>query len=222
MGLRRDRSQVFGRVATVNVAFDPNLVDSKYESNPVFSIFGALDLTFIVKIILSLFAILFTYDAIVGEKEKGTLKLTLSNNVPRDRLILGKVIGGFISLLIQAISANGMARDGPLGLQSRSAPLSGVRRSTNRPRASAGRHQVRRLHPTRGPGQGQSGVQRERNGHRPGPDHASGPGGDRLQPRRYDDRGGRLRQGPHLLRVTAYQAFSTWSSQTSSSGFSRR
>jgi len=36
-------------VASVNIAYDPNLVDSKYESNPVFSVFGALDLTFIVK-----------------------------------------------------------------------------------------------------------------------------------------------------------------------------
>lgn len=96
-------NEAVGRVATVNIAYDPSLVDSKYESNPVFSVFGALDLMFIVKIVLSLFAILFTYDAIVGEKEKGTLKLTLSNRVPRDRLILGKVIGGFISLLIPLI-----------------------------------------------------------------------------------------------------------------------
>ena len=96
-------SEAVGRVASVNIAYDPNLVDSKYESNPVFSIFGALDLTFIVKIVLSLFAILFTYDAIVGEKERGTLKLTLSNKVPRDRLIMGKVIGGYISLLIPLI-----------------------------------------------------------------------------------------------------------------------
>jgi ABC-type transport system involved in multi-copper enzyme maturation permease subunit len=95
--------EAVGRVASVNIAYDPNLVDSKYESNPVFSVFGALDLTFIVKIVLSLFAILFTYDAIVGEKERGTLKLTLSNRVPRDKLILGKVIGGFISLLIPLI-----------------------------------------------------------------------------------------------------------------------
>jgi len=96
-------TEAVGRVATVNIAYDPNLVDSKYESNPVFSIFGALDLSFIVKIVLSLFAILFTYDAIVGEKERGTLKLTLSNRVPRDRLIMGKVIGGYISLLIPLI-----------------------------------------------------------------------------------------------------------------------
>ncbi len=96
-------SEAVGRVASVNIAYDPNLIDSKYESNPVFSVFGALDLTFIVKIVLSLFAILFTYDAIVGEKERGTLKLTLSNKVPRDRLIMGKVIGGYISLLIPLI-----------------------------------------------------------------------------------------------------------------------
>jgi ABC-type transport system involved in multi-copper enzyme maturation permease subunit len=92
--------EAVGRVAPVNIAADPNLIDSKYSSNPVFAVFGALDLMFIVKIVLSLFAILFTYDAIVGEKEKGTLKLALSNDVPRDRLILGKAIGGYISLLL--------------------------------------------------------------------------------------------------------------------------
>jgi ABC-type transport system involved in multi-copper enzyme maturation permease subunit len=92
--------EAVGRVAPINIAQDPNLVDSKYGSNPVFAVFGPLDLMFIVKIVLSLFAILFTYDTIVGEKEKGTLKLALSNDVPRDRLILGKAIGGYISLLI--------------------------------------------------------------------------------------------------------------------------
>jgi ABC-type transport system involved in multi-copper enzyme maturation permease subunit len=92
--------EAVGRVAPVNPAYDPNLIESKYSSNPVFAVFGPLDLMFIVKIVLSLFAILFTYDAIVGEKEKGTLKLALSNDVPRDRLILGKAIGGYISLLL--------------------------------------------------------------------------------------------------------------------------
>jgi len=95
--------EAVGRVATVNVAFDPSLTESKYSSNPIFAVFGPLDLSFIVKIVLSLFAILFTYDAIVGEKERGTLKLALSNRVPRDRLILGKAIGGFVSLLIPLV-----------------------------------------------------------------------------------------------------------------------
>ena len=92
-----------GRSATVNIAFDPKLIDSKYNSNPVFAIFGPLDLTLIVRIVLSLFAILFTFDAIVGEKERGTLKLTLSNRVPRDQVILGKAIGSFVSLLVPLV-----------------------------------------------------------------------------------------------------------------------
>lgn len=92
-----------GRNATVNIAYDPTLIDSKYDSNPVFAIFGPLDLTLIVKIVLSLFAILFTFDAIVGEKERGTLKLTLSNRVPRDQVILGKAIGSFFSLLVPLV-----------------------------------------------------------------------------------------------------------------------
>ncbi len=95
--------EAVGRVANVNIAFDPSMIESKYSSNPIFAVFGSLDLSFIVKIVLSLFAILFTYDAIVGEKERGTLKLALSNNVPRDRLVLGKAIGGFVSLLIPLV-----------------------------------------------------------------------------------------------------------------------
>lgn len=68
-----------------------------------FAIFGPLDLLLIVKIVLSLFAILFTFDAIVGEKERGTLKLTLANSVPRDQFILGKAIGSFVSLLVPLV-----------------------------------------------------------------------------------------------------------------------
>jgi len=92
-----------GRNARITTAFDPKLIDSKYDSNPVFAIFGPLDLTLIVKIVLSLFAILFTFDAIAGEKEMGTLKLTLSNQVPRDQLILGKTIGSLVSLLVPLV-----------------------------------------------------------------------------------------------------------------------
>ena len=95
--------EAVGRVANVNIAYDPSMIESKYSSNPIFAVFGPLDLSFIVKIVLSLFAILFTYDAIVGEKERGTLKLALSNRLPRDRLILGKAIGGFVSLLIPLV-----------------------------------------------------------------------------------------------------------------------
>ena len=88
------------RVGTSIDAPDPKLIDSKYDSNPVFAVFGPLDLTLIVKIVLSLFAVLFTFDAVAGEKERGTLKLTLSNPVPRDQLILGKAVGSLVSFLV--------------------------------------------------------------------------------------------------------------------------
>jgi ABC-type transport system involved in multi-copper enzyme maturation permease subunit len=95
--------EAVGRQSRVNTAIDPTMEDSKYSTSPIFAVFGALDLSFIVKIVLSLFAILFTFDAIVGEKERGTLKLALSNRVPKDKIILGKAIGGFVSLLIPLI-----------------------------------------------------------------------------------------------------------------------
>ena len=89
-----------GRVATVNTVNEEGITDSKLNANPVYAIFGELDLAFIVKIVLSLLALLYTFDAVCGEKERGTLKLSLANSLPRDQLLLGKAIGSFVSLLI--------------------------------------------------------------------------------------------------------------------------
>jgi ABC-type transport system involved in multi-copper enzyme maturation permease subunit len=50
--------------------------------------------------VLSLFAILFGYDAINGEKERGTLRLSFANPVPRDQYILGKIVGSFLALIV--------------------------------------------------------------------------------------------------------------------------
>lgn len=74
--------------------------ESKYNEDPVYAAFRFLDLNFLFQIILSLFAILFTYNAVSGEKENGTLRLIFSNAVPRDKFILGKIIGSFVSLTI--------------------------------------------------------------------------------------------------------------------------
>ncbi len=73
--------------------------------NPLFVLFNAPDLTYIVNVVMSLLAILFTFDAISGEKEQQTLKLMLSNSVPRDLLVVGKWIGGYISLLLPFLVA---------------------------------------------------------------------------------------------------------------------
>jgi ABC-type transport system involved in multi-copper enzyme maturation permease subunit len=76
---------------------------SHYEKNPVAMLFPIMDLAFVAGVIMSLLAIAFSYDAIAGEKEMGTLKVTLSYSVPRDMILLGKWIGGYLSLIIPFI-----------------------------------------------------------------------------------------------------------------------
>ena len=60
--------------------------------------FLTIDVVFIFKIILSALAILFAFNTISGEREDGTLKLVLSNAIPRDIIVLGKYLGGMLSL----------------------------------------------------------------------------------------------------------------------------
>lgn len=74
--------------------------DSRYGGEPILAIFRFLDLDFIFQIVLSLFAVLFAYDAINGEKERGTLKLTFANPVARDKYILGKLMGSFMAIAV--------------------------------------------------------------------------------------------------------------------------
>ena len=93
-------SDAAGRMSKPSNGQESYLDESKYGNRPGLTVFGALDLEFIVKMVLSLFALLFTYDAVSGEREKGTLKIALANNVPRARLLLGKAIGGYISMML--------------------------------------------------------------------------------------------------------------------------
>ena len=74
--------------------------DSRFGDDPIFAVFRFLDLDFVFQIVLSLFAILFAYDAINGEKERGTLRLSFANAIPRDKYILGKIIGSFLALAV--------------------------------------------------------------------------------------------------------------------------
>ena len=59
-----------------------------------------VDWGFIIGYVLSLVALLFTYDSISGERERGTLRLTLSNAIPRHTVLIGKFLGALISVSI--------------------------------------------------------------------------------------------------------------------------
>ncbi|MHC4438716.1 MAG: ABC transporter permease [Planctomycetota bacterium] len=68
--------------------------------NNLFKLFTAPDLLYVIKVILSLCAMLFAFDMICGEKEAGTLRQSLSNRLKRPILIIGKWIGGFTSFIL--------------------------------------------------------------------------------------------------------------------------
>lgn len=91
---------VSGRSAHISSVVLPEISANSKSSNPLLSLYGAFDLTFVVAVMLSLLAIMISFDAICGEKERGTLRLQLANALPRDTLILGKMIGGISCLLV--------------------------------------------------------------------------------------------------------------------------
>jgi ABC-type transport system involved in multi-copper enzyme maturation permease subunit len=93
-------SNDIGRTVRIGPETEPRSEYSRFDSDPILAVFGFIDLEFVFRIALSLFAILFAYDAVSGEKERGTLSLALSNSVPRDRYILGKLIGAFLALAV--------------------------------------------------------------------------------------------------------------------------
>ena len=69
-------------------------------TNPVPLLFSSLDFVFIVNVVVSLIAVLLTYDSIAGEKEAGTLRLTMANSIARGQLITGKWLGLYGSFLL--------------------------------------------------------------------------------------------------------------------------
>ena len=89
---------LIGKSATVSSNAEMNMRESRYSLNPILAVFGGLDLSVLTQIVLALFAILFSYNTISGEREQGTLKLLMSNSVSRAAILIGKAAGGILSL----------------------------------------------------------------------------------------------------------------------------
>jgi len=66
-------------------------------------LFGEVDFVFIMSFVLSILALIFTFNTISGEKELGSLRLVLSNAVSRWKIILAKILGNYIVLLVPFI-----------------------------------------------------------------------------------------------------------------------
>ncbi|MEW5923860.1 MAG: ABC transporter permease subunit [Candidatus Zixiibacteriota bacterium] len=105
---RPDPMQIFaagldydiGRWSPVSNRGSAKLKNSAYSDDPIYSVFRFLDFSFITQFILTLFAILFTYNAVNGEREDGTLKLIMSNAVSRAKFLIGKCVGAWLGLVV--------------------------------------------------------------------------------------------------------------------------
>ena len=79
----------------------PMLAEGKAatKDNPLLNAFFSIDFVNIITIIISLLALIFSYDICTREKETGTLKLQLANSISRSHVLLGKVFGVYLTLL---------------------------------------------------------------------------------------------------------------------------
>lgn len=94
-----------GNTLGINYLYVPTLWDAgKYGSNNAFlNIFTSIDIVFIFQGILSLLALVFAYDALAGERERGTLRLVLTHAVRRGHLLFAKYISAMLCLLMPLV-----------------------------------------------------------------------------------------------------------------------
>ena len=69
-------------------------------SAPLSQLLGHLDFLFVVGTVFSLLALLFTFDAVAGERETGILRIISANPVPRDLFLWSKLIGGYLVFVV--------------------------------------------------------------------------------------------------------------------------
>lgn len=67
--------------------------------NPLLNAFFSIDFAKVIAILISLLALVFSYDAITREREDGTMKLTFTGRVSRIAFLVGKLLGLLLTLL---------------------------------------------------------------------------------------------------------------------------
>ena len=91
-----------GNEIWISHGFVPTLWDARMQgtTNPLLNLFSAIDIVFIFEVVLSLMALIFAYDAIAGERERGTLRLVLTHPIRRGHILLAKYISAMTCLLV--------------------------------------------------------------------------------------------------------------------------
>ena len=111
-----------GNLIGIYHGFMPTLWDAQMHGtdNPFIAFFSSIDIVFVFEVILSLMGLIFAYDAIAGERERGTLRLVLAQPIQRGQILFAKYISAMACLLVPLILSLLFA----LLLLTRSIPLS--------------------------------------------------------------------------------------------------
>ncbi|MBN1291157.1 MAG: ABC transporter permease subunit [Candidatus Latescibacteria bacterium] len=97
----RGISNNVGNKVKIYFGIKPMLAEGRntIRANPLLNGYFSLDFVTVTAIILSLLALLFTYDSCTREREQGTLKLILASSLSRWELLLGKILGAAMTIL---------------------------------------------------------------------------------------------------------------------------
>ena len=94
-------SQNIGNKTKVNLQEYPLFPSGHTSSrdNPLLNAFFSLDFATVIAILISLLALVFSYDSITREREDGTMKLVMTNSISRISFLIGKLTGMLLTLL---------------------------------------------------------------------------------------------------------------------------
>ena len=83
-------------------AFVPTIWDAEKHGtdNPFLNLFTSIDIVLVFQGVLSLLALIFAYDALAGERERGTLRLVLTHPIQRGYILFAKYISAMLCLLV--------------------------------------------------------------------------------------------------------------------------
>ena len=87
-----------GRFSLVHPRTPVGLRQGVYEDDAILAVFRDLDLTFVLQVVVTLYALLLTHDAVSGERESGVLRLLLAHPVPRWKVLTAKATGNLLGL----------------------------------------------------------------------------------------------------------------------------
>ncbi|MDQ3819593.1 MAG: ABC transporter permease subunit, partial [Acidobacteriota bacterium] len=89
-----------GRIAVASNGQIPASTEDSPVGTPYLARFSELDVTTVMVYLLGLLAVLLSFDAVSGERERGTLALSFSNSLARWQVVLGKYLGGMCALAL--------------------------------------------------------------------------------------------------------------------------